>query len=145
MTDEEKKDLLGHINMQPINDEKDQIVVEVESDTANALREILKEFKHPIGSKVWWVGMELEKEGFKWYIVEREVKSVRVYVDKDGISKKIFLTGLTSYEGENWYNDEFEKLNIAEGLELYGAVGEDYIFDTENDAKKCYEIMKDKV
>lgn len=111
------------------------------------LREnVLKEFKHPLGSKVWWVGMELLlKEGFKWFIVERKVKCVRVYIDNNKLSRQIFLEGLTSYEGENWYNDEFEKLNIAEGLELYGAVGEDYIFDTKDDAKKCYEIMKDKV
>lgn len=110
------------------------------------LREtILKEFKHPLGSKVWWVGMELEKEGWKWYIQEREVRSVRVYVDKDGISKKIFLTGLTSYEGENWYDDEFRPIEIAEGVELMGAIGEDYIFDTKEDAEKCYELMKDKV
>ena len=120
------------------------------SAETNLRETILKEFKHPIGSKVWWVGMELEKEGFKWYMVEREVRSVRVYVDKDGISKKIFLTGLTSYEGENWYDDEFEKLYIANGVnscgvELYCAIGEDYIFDTKEDAEKCYEIMKDKV
>lgn len=115
------------------------------------LREnILKEFKHPLGSKVWWVGMELKKEGWKWYIQEREVRSVRVYVDWNGISKKIFLTGLTSYEGENWYDDEFDKLDIVDGVnlggvELYGAVGEDYIFDTKEDAEKCYELMKDRI
>ena len=110
------------------------------------LREtILKEFNHPLGSKVWWVGMELEKEGWKWYIQEREVRSVRVYVDKDGISKKKFLTGLTSYEGENWYDDDFRPIEIAEGVELVGAIGEDYIFDTKEDAEKCYELMKDKV
>lgn len=115
------------------------------------LREtILKEFKHPIGSSVWWVGMEYDdsadtRDGFVMKMVKREVIATRITTTKDESEKQIFLSGLTSYEGENWFDDEFNDVAIrSEGGEcvMCSCCAIDGIFNNEEDARKYLEVSK---
>ena len=99
-------------------------------------------FAHPIGTKVWWVGYELSKEpdgGFDWIIKEMEVSLNRTTYCENKIYKQIFLSGLSSYEGENWFDDAFSPHpNMPEVM--CSGQGLDYVFDTEEDARKYLDL-----
>lgn len=101
-------------------------------------------FKHPLGTKLWWVGMEIETgEAFKSYCVwkkcEREVVATRIYMNKEETIRQIFLSGLTSYEGENWFDDDFQIIKENDGGTEWFCTGymNDYVFETEEEAERC--------
>ena len=52
---------------------------------------------------------------FKWEMCEREVTAVRMtqWFNDDKPLRQIFLSGLTSYEGENWFDDEYQIMKVA--------------------------------
>ena len=100
------------------------------------------EFKHPIGTKLWWVGMDFDSHcdsEWAWSICEREVTAVREtkwFNDKEPY-RQIFLSGLTSYEGENWFDDEFQICKESDGSEWFcSGYMCDSVFETKDEAEK---------
>lgn len=98
------------------------------------------EFVHPIGARVWWVGMVFVNGGdFKWEMCEREVTAVRMtqWFNDDKPLRQIFLSGLTSYEGENWFDDEYQIMKESDGSEWHcSGYMCDVIFDTRDEAER---------
>ena len=96
-------------------------------------------FKHPLGTKLWWVGMEYENQEWVWKIVEREVTAVRTtqWFNEEKPCKQIFLSGMISYEGEYWYDDEFQIMKECDGTEWHCAGYMcDAVFETKEEAEK---------
>jgi hypothetical protein len=99
-------------------------------------------FKHPLGTKLWWVGFESEtdsafKSNYTWKKREREVVATRIFMDKEETTKQIFLSGLTSYEGENWFDDDFQIMKECDGTEWHCAGYMcDTVFETKEEADK---------
>ena len=105
------------------------------------------DFKHPIGTKVWWVGMDFDRHcDCKWKICEREVTAVRMtqcFNDKEPF-RQIFLSGLSSYEGENWFDDEFQIAKEYDGSEWFcSGYMCDTIFNTKEEAEKYLQFEID--
>ena len=99
----------------------------------------MNEFEHPIGTKVWWVGMDFVGDVL-WVIQEREVVACRTttWKDDDKPHKQIFLSGLTSYEGENWFDDEYQTMNEF-GTEWFCSCCDcDCLFDTLDEAQRYH-------
>ena len=102
------------------------------------------DFKHPIGTHVWWVGYEYDNEvhKFVWKMCEREVTAIRTTLCKgdNKTHRQIFLSGLKSYEGENWFDDEYQTLKETDGT-VWHCSGYmcDTVFDTEDEAKRYLE------
>ena len=107
------------------------------------------EFKPPIGTKLWWVGMEYENPNWVWKICEREVTAVRAtqWFNDENPSRQIFLSGLTSFEGENWFDDDFQVMKEYDGTEWH-CTGYmcDTVFETKDEAEKYlnWEIEYEK-
>lgn len=82
-------------------------------------------------------------DDFHYKIFEHKVVAIKVFVTKDketGVIKnkiQYFLNGLTSYEGENWFdeepdpNDRFETANIFPTREDAEAYLKSFDYDEE--------------
>lgn len=99
------------------------------------------EFIHPIGTKVWWVGMDFVSDVL-WVIRERKVVACRTttWEDCDKPLKQIFVSGLTSYEGENWFDDEYQTMKEFDTDWHCSCFDGDCLFDTLDEAQRYYEL-----
>lgn len=104
----------------------------------------MNEFEHPIGTKVWWVGMEYVTD-CSYVMCEREVVGVRetLFKDEEKPFKQIFLSGLTSYEGENWFADEFQTMIEFDTEWHCSVVDNDCVFETEDEALRYLGNLRD--
>lgn len=104
------------------------------------------DFEHPIGTKVWWVGMTIKSDGtWEWSMCEREVTVIRktMWFNDEKPYKQIFVSGLPCYEGDNWFDDEFQTMREHDGTEWHCSCYMcDVIFETKNEADKYMQWLE---